>query len=292
MGIKLNSSERNFQLCLDKIVDDDMGIDVLRALDPGKIKSLASELEAAAWLRGQLADVEPPPGFVAASKRRLLTRIAEGEVTKRTPFWMFGQRLIWKDVRVGNLRTVSQWALVFVLIAATIFNISRLGRAAQTWLPGDHLYALKSTREAVELGLARGEVAQGRLHIRLARLRLLEVQALVFENRYEEIPLTVAEFGQHVDSSIQAIEQVAWDDPYTARLLMGELQNALSSQTDFVTLLAGFAPHNTQLEIQRAVATSKASLSKAEDALAPGNGRIVPQKISLQNCWEKTDQIQ
>jgi hypothetical protein len=191
-----------------------------------------------------------------------------------------------------------------LLVVSAALSGSSLARAARTWLPGDLLYPLKIAGERIELGVKPGAAQDVRLHIRFAERRLIEVQALTFEGRYEELPDTVADFAYHVQAAIQDMARLARRDPERARLLALDLQVVLSRQTGLVDLLAGFAPSYTRAEYERVRLVAQDGVLRMRDVFSPGSGQAYilalggmpgefvrwassgrrPDKIARKNC--------
>ena len=109
------------------------------------------------------------------------------------------------------------------------------------------------------------------LHTRFAQYRLLEVQSLVLEGRYEEIPETVADFENHVTKAVRALGDVAHSDQQQALLLADDLQIALSSQNQLVTIFSSMSPQATRQQFYRVRLISEKSLIQVEDLLAPSS---------------------
>jgi hypothetical protein len=258
-----------FQDCLDQLQQGERSLEAVLAQYPEHSETLKPDLETARWLRERGTELQPRPGFVAASHRRLVSRIeTEGAPTPAS-------RLRWS---FDSLRYPSTWrqylprvAMVYVLLVVLLLNLGRLSTASLNWLPGDFGYPVKPAMEEIALLVSPGAANDARLHIQFAHRRLMEVQALVLENRYDQIPATVANFDRHVDRAVRAVDRVARQDRPQAQDLALDLQGVLSKQTPLVVLLTGFTPEGARADFQRVLSISEDGLSAMQKVLEPGN---------------------
>ena len=106
-------------------------------------------------------------------------------------------------------------ALSAVLIAS-VFLFSGVGMtayAAQSALPGDSLYPVKTSLEATRAGLAKDQVKQIELYLDFAEERLEVISALIQSGRFLDIPQATAEFETYLDKALTALQQLAQNDP-------------------------------------------------------------------------------
>jgi len=259
-----------FDECLVMIQQDGETIGSILQRLPEHADSLRPELEAAAWLAARREALGPRPGFVKASKSRLIAETIRQKT--RDGSW-------WRGVVIGkhlgmNKKLVLYLELVLLLLATMFYSGRNLVRASNTWMPGDFLYPTKTFAEEITLWLTLDPKEDACLHIEFTQQRLMEVQALFFENRYEEVPSTVHNFGYHVSGAILAVNQVAERDPTSAKELAMNLEEVLSGQTHLVLLMAGFSPGSTRAEFERAVQISEEGLKAVQHVLAPGSGKV------------------
>jgi hypothetical protein len=160
-------------------------------------------------------------------------------------------------------------ASIVLLVAALLYNIDRVSLAVQVWLPGDALYPAKIAFERLDLLASLSPEKQARLHIEFASRRLTEIQALVFDGRYESIPPTVLDFGDHVAHAVTSIRAVTQKDPAQARLLAMQLQQALDQQTAVLHLLAGVAPLASKPQFERVIYITESGLWDVQPLISP-----------------------
>ena len=256
-----------FQDCLDQIR---AGGSVEAALDryPEYSDAMRIDLEAARWLHAHQQNLGPRPGFVPASRRRLLERIeAVGPVTP-------ANRLRWA---FASTRLPSTWrrydprmALVYLLLVSLLLCAGRLSAASPRWMPGDIGYPVKTAMEAVTVLVTPTARGDAQLHIQFAHRRLLEAQALVLEGRYEYLPATVADFSRQVDQAVLSVHRIARQDRVQAYRLALDLERVLSQQTAMVVLLSGFTPEYARSDFQQVLTIARSGLSEVQKVLDSG----------------------
>ncbi len=267
----------SFQECLKQI---EAGRPLEKVLaDQPEAEAFRPDLEAARWLLARRESFAPRPGFVAASRRRLVTRLQakEGRRT-RLGTWWHHTRAGWQMLARSPVFLV---VLVLLLIGTSVQSGTVLSRAAPTWLPGDGLYPLRSASERVALVAAVTPSNQAGWHIEFARRRLLEAQALVFEGRYEYIPAVVSDLNRHVELAANMINRISLYDLDQARSLASRLQNTLYGQNRIISVLVKVTPLDTGRNLQRALAISQSGMSAVRNVFAPGSGGPVSLLASL-----------
>ena len=96
MTRRLDEFEQILDICLEQIQSGQKSLDSALAQYPGIAAELRPRLEAALWLDGRKSSLDPRPGFVAASRNRLLSQIKSEIITtisiimfhQRIPFWI------------------------------------------------------------------------------------------------------------------------------------------------------------------------------------------------------------
>lgn len=225
--------------------------------------------DAAGWLESAGAEFDPRPEFISASRRRLQTHA--GLRRRRNPWrtWQWSALYWWQSPALHV-------AMVVLLAATLYFNLSSVLRASGGWLPGDLLYPLKPAGEQIRLLTSLTAEGDARLHIEFAHQRLIEIQGLVFENRYDRIPAAVANFDAHVSQAVALVNGMAKKRQPGASELAAELQRTLRGQMGMVTLLKGFTPSTTRAEFERLLSISVAGMSGIRDVLSPKSGGSRP----------------
>jgi hypothetical protein len=258
-----------FQDCLDRLDGTGQGLEAVLEAYPEQAETLRPELETARWLVERRPELGPRPGFVGASRARLLGRLAEDP--RRTSRPVLGGSL-------RSLRYPSTWrryaprlALAYLFVLTLLFSLGRVSKASLNWLPGDLAYPLKLGFEETALFFSPTAAGDARLHTEFAHRRLLEAQALVFENRFEHIPGTVTKFSRQVDQAVGCVDRVARRDRGQAQALALNLERILSDQELMVGLLSGFTPPPERLDFQRMLIVAEDGVSAVQQVIDSGS---------------------
>ena len=236
--------------CLEALERGEGLADVL-ARYPQAASELKPLLEAADWLEGQQAAVEPRPGFVRASRSRLIEKIASEPVAAGG--WLEQIVTQLRSALGGGWRVALQLSLAAVLLACLVLTGSEAALASQGALPGEALYSIKLGLERVELLVTLDTAKKIVLHNQFAQARLIEIQELVMEGRYNYIREAVSNFEAHVKQASQLLSALASKDPERATELALALKETLSSQRAFLSFLMAAAPREVTPELLRAI---------------------------------------
>ena len=273
MANKYDNLEKIVQSCLDSLQDGQGTIDTILARYPGLESELRPRLESAVWLSSHRDAFNPRPGFVRASRSRLVAQIQEEMKTAPAPavplsvntFWRFWQNLF-------RSRDVFQLAVVLVLVIAFITVSSGVALAAQSALPGEPFYSVKISLENVQIAVTPSQNKVAQLRIAFAQKRLVEMQSLILEGRYEYVPQTVANFELQVDQAVKLMNTVTDQNPDKGRELALQLQQTLTEQSTVLQVLAGVVPQETKPEVERAIKTSMFGSAAANEVIVTGHG--------------------
>ena len=257
MTINQGSIEQILENCLELIVTENASIDSVLSHYPEVASILQPELEAAVWLLQKARTLDPRPGFLSASRRRVEAKIRrEGALRK------VGGRPVWKGFFASFWKKdfALQFLVVAFIICGLFAGLSGIALASQSALPGDMLYQVKGGLENSALALAFDSAGDARLHIQFAQRRLFEIQSLILEGRYAHIHETVVEYEVQVKSAIQQLEKLAVHESEKASSLATFLQETLKSQYNQISLLAGLVPEETRGEIEHVLLVSIAGV--------------------------------
>ena len=257
MWLKQDKVELVLESCLEMIHSGQETIDSVLTLYPNLADVLRPELETALWLGEKRKVLDPRTGFVYASRGRLIAQVQqENGFEKALPrFWLLGLTgQFWPK------KLMLQIALAMVLIIALVIGTSGIALASQSAIPGAPLYPIKIALENAELAITSGSMGDARLHIEFAQRRLSEVQSLVLEGKYEYISQTVTDFEHQVGEAVRYLKAAAGRDSFLAKTLATSLQETLSGQAKLVAILAGIAPPDAKIEMERALHISQSGI--------------------------------
>jgi hypothetical protein len=248
------------QSCLEAIQRGDETVGSILARYPEFEGELRPQLEAAHWLIQSKESFNPRPEFVSASRRRLMAQIRQGKGVAAPPPLSLWERILHLD----QPRLAFQFAMAMLVLFFLIFGSSRAVLAAQYAIPGDALYGVKIAQERFQVLISITDAGDARLHTRFAQRRLLEIQELILENRFEYITDTVEAYQTQVNRAIRALERVAEQNPSVALEIATQMQEALEGQTAVLALLSETVPGDAGISVQRALDISEDSVRSVE----------------------------
>ena len=269
-------SERILQECLERLQQGQEELETVLEGYPEQAEWLRQALQARAWLARKQPIFEARPGFVAASRKRLVAQLPRrGVFYNPLAGWNWSTRL--------HRRWV--YSFLFVILAGLLsLNGVKVAQAAPSWMPGDFPYPIKTAYEGTTLAVSLSREGDAQLHIEFARRRLLEIQALVIEGRYDEIAPAGANFEFHITQAVTLIEQIARRDPLLARRLALELQATLGGQQKLMALLGYFLPRTAKVDYERVRAVSRSGAAAVQELISPNGRRPLPERVFNFSC--------
>ena len=255
--------ERYFEHCLLLIKSGQADIDSVTERYPAHSEALRAHLQAALWLDAHKGALDPRPEFVRDSRKRLVSKIRQ---KRRAP-------LLWWERLSQYLNSPTLAPVAFVLIVMVLLIGSGTAvTLSENALPGDSLYNTKLILEEFALATSLDEASDAQLHLHFTRRRLVEVNKLLVERRYEQMDETVTAYEAQVRETLKTITDLAITDQVQARRLAFEFQMILSEQGPILNKLGETVPISIYPVVSRAVGVSQ---SGKEAALGlsqpPGN---------------------
>ena len=219
---------------LEAIQSGEKTLEEVLAENPEQAAAIRPELEAAGWLISQQAEVSTRPGFVAASRKRVVERIqqeASGQNAKHSFFGMiWPQRLAYRWVAVASL---------FLVVLSGLCGVVTL---SQNSLPGEDLYQVKRAYEQVAISVAPSEAKRATLAAQFSRRRLEEARQLIGKGDYAAAESSLVEFEQGVHQAITHLQQVSDRQLNEKQDTAVVVQQNLSNNADQLAQLAPSVP--------------------------------------------------
>jgi hypothetical protein len=129
--------------------------------------------------------------------------------------------------------------------------------AAQSSLPGDALYPVKTGLELTQAGMARDAARQAQLYLNFAERRLDEIALLIADGRFDDIDQATLEFETNVQRAINTLNTVSAGDPARAQELATQISNALSPYAEILRGLLTSVPDTVKPAVEKAILTSE-----------------------------------
>ena len=235
--------------CLDSMERGERTVEECLALFPEHRDDIEPLLRTTAFIR-ERADFRPHPGFHPASRARLLRRL-----TPRTSATVgYPIRHARRNAPpVFSRRVALLWMVIFVSTVSLF--ASGTVYASSNALPGEFLYPVKLSVEDARL-LISDDVEDVLLSAEFVQARVDEIQALIDNNREEDLDLAVNLLVERIHTSTEALAAVAEDNPEHAAQLSSLLEATLSSHTEILTSQLGNVPDQAKPAIERAISAS------------------------------------
>jgi len=149
--------------------------------------------------------------------------------------------------------------LVMAAAAGVLFfaAVGFTGAAAQSAIPGDALYPVKTTIEQSRLYMAADAGERAQLRMLYAEQRLGEIEALIQEGRFTEMRAAVLAFESSIHSAILELGTISQTDPTRSAQLAMEITSALTRYAQTLSFMAANAPQSVASEVQRALETTQ-----------------------------------
>ena len=269
MASKRDDIEQIFETCLEQIESGHESIDSALAQHIGVAEELRPRLEAALWLDECKSALDPRPGFISASRNRLVSQMQE-EMADHVALETAPELDLWARVWAGlfdHRRYAFHLALAVLVLVFVVLGGTKVAKTAHKALPGDTAYPVKIVLEQAELESNKDPVEQTRLHTEFAQTRLAEAHDLVMEGRYAYIPETVDRFEYHVDEAIRSLNQLVGQDSAKTEAIAEVLHEALLNQATTLNVMIVAIPQQYKLDIERAVSISDNGLIMVEKVL-------------------------
>ncbi len=226
---------------------------------PLQAEALRAELKAGVWLIAKRKEVEPRPGFVSASRTRVLERIQAEARSQGTKHAFFG--FAWPK------RLTFQWAVAALVFLLVLAGTGGIVKASQAALPGENLYAVKRASEQVAYTVTLGEVQRVELSQRFANQRLNEVEQLVADGKFTEAKETLTSMEQQVNQAVAQLGKVDKAQAQAKVAAAEKLKADLSRNNDRLANLMASAPPDVQGKLQEAMTVTALGASTAGDII-------------------------
>ncbi len=257
MSAHRDDFELILQESLEQIQSGQATLEGILDRHPDLAEDLRPLLETALWFRMHKATVDPRPGFVMASQRRLVDRIKEEQAAAAEPVYAGGISAIKQFFEGLTARRLAfQLAVVVLLAVGMVAGGAGVGRMATTALPGDPLYGVKIVMEDASLALAGDEASKAELHMRYAQRRLDEIRELAAQNSPDEIAEAVLMYEEHINQAIRSLLAVKGLDQGRANELALSMHTMLVRNVDLLQQLALTAPQGIWDQIERVLLVS------------------------------------
>jgi hypothetical protein len=165
-----------------------------------------------------------------------------------------------KDLIMSTRKTPFSFSTIAVFILILGFLLGGTGMtalAAQSALPGDALYPVKTSLERTRISLARDAADRAQLQMTFAEQRLIEIGALISEGRFGNITTATQEFENHIRLALAEIDVILEGDPVRAAELMTQINSSLTRYAQTLAGMMANVPEPVRVEMERAMAAAQ-----------------------------------
>ena len=186
---------------LEAIQSGEKTLEEVLAENPEQAAAIRPELEAAGWLISQQAEVSTRPGFVAASRKRVVERIQQEASGQNAKHSFFG--MIWPQ------RLAYRWVAAILVVVVLLSSTGGLVSASQSAMPGDGLYLVKRISEEITYTITLNTTQRIQLSIQYAKRRMQEAAALIAKKNYTAVLPVLQDFQQQVNQAVTLLKEAA-----------------------------------------------------------------------------------
>lgn len=244
---------------LAAILSGESSVEAVLAKYPEHRQLLRSEIEAALWCTAQRDALAPRPGYVAASRKRLVARIqAEGAPVRKADR-RAAPASFWQPRLVFRLLT---GLTVFMLLFMSTFGAVS---ASQGSLPGEPLYTVKRVSENVQYTFTLNPANRMKLNVEFSNRRLDEIELLIAHGQVGLVDEALVDFEYQINQSLVLIESASQSSAGTDTDLLQHVKQDLARHMVQLTYLLDIAPESAQSGLQHALEVSQHGFETANE---------------------------
>lgn len=173
--------------------------------------------------------------------------------------------------------------LTSILVAFTLLagGAGATAYAAQDALPGEALFPVKTWIEDVQLALADEDTSSAlQLETQFTQRRMDEMATLIVGGQFDALPEAVAQFENQLGQFGDLMESVASHDPEQARMVAGQMDQALAQHTQMLSILIASSPEQARSAMQHALqVVQRVQLTLQEQFMGRQSGEQRPEEM-------------
>lgn len=150
------------------------------------------------------------------------------------------------------------------LVLALLGSVSGIAYAAESSLPGDHLYPVKQVIEQTQLSLSQTAEDEAKLLVRFSEERLREAERLSAKGRAQDLPAALEGYSRAVERLLGVAEKLPAQD---ADKSLQAIAGHLGRQAEVLSRIQATAPQAAQSGVLRALQQSTRNRAKVEKML-------------------------
>ncbi len=182
------------QICLEQVLEQGKPINEVLIPYSQYEEEIRPLLESAVWLEQQSHRAELSEERLIFKKKELLNQIQREEpqssISKRKVLPTFH----WKY----SFKPMFQWAIILIVFLCSLTG--GVAWAAQSSIPGDALYPIKTSSETIRFNLTKDPFQQEQLLLEFSQRRLVECEALLADGREKDATAALILYKNELDS--------------------------------------------------------------------------------------------
>jgi hypothetical protein len=201
------------------------------------------------------------PAAVARGRARFMEEVdalfeTRPQPDRASPFLLAREKLASFRIGLGQRTALASLGVTIAILVLLFGSVGMTAFAAQSALPGDALYSVKTRLEETRLGITSNAALQVEMHHSYAERRLGEIEKLIAEGRFADTGKAAQEFQIHINKALVSLSDVSTKDPETAARLALQITNLLSRYTKALSNMASSIPEPTRQELEKAMLIS------------------------------------
>lgn len=197
------------------------------------------------------------PGLAAHTREKFLAEVENMPIPASKSFsgWIMG--ILGYNSQGKRRWAFSTLAAALLVVVILFGGASATAFAAQSALPGDALYPVKTSLEQTQITLANDAYNQAQLHLRFAQRRLDEIKELLAQGRTNDIQFASSEFEHYIQQAMQASLLVQASDPERGAELSKLVSQALLDYAGALKSVLVAVPDPVKPAVQNALTASQ-----------------------------------
>lgn len=156
--------------------------------------------------------------------------------------------LTWFTTATQRFSFAKAWVVVLLVASFVLGGVSAV--SARDAIPGDFLYPVKLSVEALQVATANDETQLAQLNLVLLQKRADEMTELIERGRYNDLSNSSVALEVQTEKTIAVLDQIAKQDPERAEQYSEQISATFVRNEQVLTNLAAQAPAKAQLAIR------------------------------------------
>lgn len=231
---------------LEEILAGSATVEEVARRHPDQSEELRLELDAALWLISRGEKLSPRPGFIRASRGRVVARVRQEQAASG---WLSRLSSVFGHIL---MRRAARSAVALLMILAMLMLGTGVVSASQSAVPGESLYPVKRIYEQVSFSITVDAVQRASLSVEFSEHRLSEAEELVTRGNFEMAKTTLQDYQKEVQQAVTLLQQVNERRGYEREALALYINKSLVESSERLASLVEAMPQSVKEEAKKA----------------------------------------